>query len=358
MNDEERIDAEWIALSAFRGVTKIASQGDMGKSTYENALEFGGALYPELLGDEVSILKREHESDIVKEYRQKARLKSIRDNIQITPLSLLISDIDELEGLLSIAKSESGDKQRVDQLKNKLGSLLKGKKELEPTKHTEHQLIFRDAYNVDRPVKALETGQGYRDFELPNENILRIRVLHPDHPEHVTGADVIYERHSRDKESVSIVAVQYKIWEDGKLYISDPRMTEQINKLRSFLCDRYICKSKGNSNDYRFPCCSAFLRPTDKLQRPDQKFISRGEHVPICKIEECISEGSRGGKVLEYKNMRDISLSNETFEFLFNKGKIGSDYMSYEELEKLYSGALMQASRDSVVIYAQEFSRT
>ena len=358
MNDEERIDAEWIALSAFRGMTKFASQGDMGKSTYENALELGGALYPDLLGDEVSILKREHESDVVKKYRQKARLKSIRDGLDITPLSLLIADIDELEGLLSIAKNEKGSKQRVDQIKNELGSLIKGKKEIQPTKHTENQLIFRDAYNVDRPVKTLETGQGYRDFELPNENILRLRVLHPDHPEHITGADVIYERHSKDKEAVSVVAVQYKIWEDRKLYISDPRMLDQVGKLRKFLCDRNICKSKGNSDDYRFPCCAAFLRPTDKLQRPDQKFISRGEHLPVCKIDECASEGSRGGKLLEYSNMRDVSLSNDMFEFLFNKGKIGSDLMSYDELESLYSGALMEASKDSVVIYAQEFSRT
>lgn len=358
MKDEDRIDAEWIALSAFRGMTKIASQGNMGKSTYENALEFGGKLYPELLGDDVSILKREHESDIAKEYRQKAHLKSIRDGVVITAISLLVADIEELEGLLSIAKREKGNKQRVDQLKNKLGSLIKGKKEIEPTKHTENQLIFRDAYNVERSVKTLETGRGYKDFELPNENILRIRVLHPDHPEHITGADVIYERHSKDKERVSIVAVQYKIWEERKLYISDPRMAKQLTKLKGFLCDRDICKSRGNSNDYRFPCCAAFLRPTDKLQRADQKFISRGEHIPVCKIEECLREGSRGGKVLEYSNMRDVALSNETFEFLFNKGKIGSDYMSYEELENLYSGALMEASQDSVVIYAQEFSRT
>jgi len=75
MTQEERIDAEWIALSAFRGLTKIALHGDMEKSTCENALELGGALYPELLGPEVSNLKREHESDITKEYRQKARLQ-------------------------------------------------------------------------------------------------------------------------------------------------------------------------------------------------------------------------------------------------------------------------------------------
>ncbi len=182
MTEEERINAEWIALSAFRGLTKIASHGDIDKSTYENALELGGVLYPELLGPEVSVLKREHESDITKECRQKARLRSIRDRQEIAPLELVLSDIEDLEGLLEIANRERGNKQRTDQLKNRLGTLNKAKKELQPTSHTENQLIFRDAYNVERPMKALETGQGYRDFELPNESILRLRVLHPDHP--------------------------------------------------------------------------------------------------------------------------------------------------------------------------------
>lgn len=355
MDENKKLDAEWIALNAFRGLTKIASHGDMEKSTYDAALDLGGELYPELLGPDVSILKSERESDITKEYRQKARLKSIKINTPITPLSLVLTDIEEHEELLEIAKQEKGKKQRVDLLQRRLAILNKARKELEPKSHSENQLIFRDAYNVERPIKALASGQGYRDFELPNSNILRVRVLHPDNPEHITGADIIYERHSPKDDKVSIVAVQYKIWDDKKLYLSDQRMTDQIGKMKMFLCDNGICKSKGNSNGYRFPCCSAFLRPTDKLQKADQKFLSKGEHIPICKIDECASEGSRGGKLLEYKNMREVALSNEAFEFLFNKGKIGSDWMTQDELHELYSGALVDAASERVVIYAQEF---
>lgn len=356
MDENKKLDAEWLALNAFRGMTKIASHGDMERSTYDAALDLGGELYPELLGPEVSILKSERESDITKEYRQKARLKSIKNNTEVTALDLVMIDIEEHEGLLEIAKQEKGKKQRVDQLQRRLGMLNKARKELEPKSHSENQLIFRDAYNVQRDLKALESGQGYRDFELPNSNILRVRVLHPDNPEHITGSDIIYERHSPKDDKVSIIAVQYKIWEDKKLYLSDQRMIEQINKMKLFLCDKKVCKSKQNSNDYRFPCCSAFLRPTDKLQRADQKFLSKGEHIPVCKIDECSSEGPRGGKLLEYKNMREVALSNEAFEFLFNKGKIGSDYMTQDELHDLYSGALVDASADRVVVYAQEFS--
>lgn len=355
MEDIDRLNAEWISLNAFRGLSKIASQGDMVKSSYDNSLQFGGEVYPELLGDDVSILKREHESDTTKEYRQKAQLSSIRDDKDIEAIDLIKGDISEYEDLLSIAERQKESKQRVDQLKRRLGQLYKSKKEVEPEAHSENKLIFRDAYNVERIVPSLADGHGHRDFELPNGNIMRLRVLHPDKVEHITGADLIYERHSMDEEKIAIVAVQYKIWEKRKLYLSDDRMLDQISKLKTFLCDKKICSSSDSENSYRFPCCSAFIRPTDKLQKPDQKFLSTGEHLPICKIDECKSIGNRGGEMLEYDKIREVSLSSEMFEFLFNKGKIGSRNMSHEVLSELYKDYIENSSDSRVVIYAQEF---
>lgn len=355
MEDLDRLNAEWISLNAFRGLSKIASRGDMLKSTYDNALELGGAMYPELLGDDVSVLKRERESDTTKEYRQKAEYISIRDEKKVEALELVKIDISEYEGLLSIAEKQSGNKSRVDQLKRKLRQLCKSEKELEPEEHSENQLIFRDAYNVERVIPALTKGKGYRDFELPNGKVMRLRVLHPDKIEHITGADLIYERHNPSNETVAIVAVQYKIWKKRKLYLSDERMLGQVKKMKSFLCDKDVCCAKEDESEYRFPCCSAFLRPTDKLQKPDQKFLSTGEHLPICKIDQCKSIGTRGAELLEYENIKDISLSSEMFEFLFNKGKIGSKELTYDQLEELYSDFLVKSSGDQVVVYAQEF---
>ena len=65
--NESRIDPEWITLNAFRDLLKIASKGDLSKSTYNEALEFGGALYPALLGRESSVLRRVRESDTTME---------------------------------------------------------------------------------------------------------------------------------------------------------------------------------------------------------------------------------------------------------------------------------------------------
>lgn len=356
MNTESRLDSEWVALNAIRELSKIATKGDARKSTYDNALEFGGVLYPALLGADASILRRERESDTAKEYRQKARLRSIKSGTDISPGFLIRQDIDDLNDLLSIAKREKQERTKVDQLKRKLAILVETEKELNPTAHTENQLIFRDAMAVFRTVPPLGSGKAYRDFELPDGNILRVRVLHPDKPEHVTGADIIYERHSPNEESARIVAVQYKIWDNKIMYLADDRMKTQLSRLKNFTCSKGICNQSETENSYRFPCCAGFLRPTDKLQRPDQSFVSSGEHLPICKIDECKTVTLRGSEILEYNKIRDVSLSNEMFEQLFNKGKIGSRLLSYEELGRFYEEHQVDSEENTLVIYAQEFS--
>lgn len=355
-NIEDRINQEWVALNAIRGMVKIASKGSITKSTYDNSLELGGALYPDLLGAQNSQLKRERESDTTKEYRQRAELQSIKDSANVEAYDLVVADIEHYESLIEIAKKNRDDQKRTDQLKRKLGQLQKAKSELEIKPHSEHQLIFRDAYNVERNVPELSKGHAHRDFELPDGNHLRLRVLHPDRPEHITGADIIYERHNRTSTKISIVLVQYKIWDERKLYLSDPRMTAQIKKMRLFSCESGICNSSEEDNTYRFPCCSAFLRPTDKLQNVEQKFISSGEHLPICRIDQCKSVGSRGGELIEYEKIKSVSLSTELFEDLFNRGKIGSRDLSISELENLYKQSSVIDASDTVVIYAQEFS--
>lgn len=354
-NSDERINQEWVALNAIRGMVKIASKGNMSKSTYDNALDLGGVLYPELLGPDNSLLRRERESDTTKEYRQKARLKSIKNDSPVTALELVLTDIEEYESYISIAQRDKGDKQKTDQLKRRLGQLVKAKSELEIRPHSENQLIFRDAYNAERNLPELSNGHAYKDFELPDGNKLRLRVLHPDRPEHITGADIIYERHNKNSGKISVVIVQYKIWEEKKLYISDPRMKTQIDKMKKFTCENDICVHQEGDNTYRFPCCAGFLRPTDKLQNADQKFISTGEHLPICRINDCKSIGKQGGEILEYDNIKEVSLSAELFEELFNRGKIGSRDLSYDELGTLYKNASVIDAHDTVVIYAQEF---
>lgn len=351
-----RLDPEWLTLNAVRDLIKLAVQGDSSKSTYKSALDLGAVICPEILGPDVSILQQDRESDLTKEYRQRATYRSIRENESISPLSLVIQDIEEFESLLTTA-NVSNDKTKTDKLKRKLLRLRSSEEELNPDKSSENQLIFRDAYKIDRGFPVLTETNNSRTYELYGEDLLTIRVLHPEKAEHITGADLVYERFDEVTKKVVIAFVQYKIWESRKMSLSDPRMQEQIKRMKGFLCDKDICKNRGEIRQYRFPCCSAFLRPTDKLQSPNQAFISTGEHLPICYLNECESTSLRGARVLEYENIRNISLSHEMFEELFSQGKIGSKPLSLEELAILYEDSSIISKKDRVLLYAQEYPK-
>ena len=132
-------------------------------------------------------------------------------------------------------------------------------------------------------------------------------------------------------------------------------MKKQLARLKAFLCDHGACTPKTQESTYRFPFCAAFLKPCDKLQHPDQTLLSTGEHLPICRIEDCKTQTRQKVPILEYAKMRDVSLNSAMFEFLFNRGKIGSRTISYPELTKLYAEHLVAIAEDNVIIHAQEF---
>ncbi|MBP6236680.1 MAG: hypothetical protein KA270_06865 [Saprospiraceae bacterium] len=349
-NEINRLNSEWVVVNATREMLKIANGGDIRKSSYNDALELGGEIYPELLAEEVSLIRRERLSSITKEYIQKAKLLSIREGRETNPITLVERDIDEYTSLIELEK-----KKNNEQLVKRLGQIHIAKEELVPVRHSENQLIFRDAYNADRNLPTLFSGKASKTFELPNSNDLKIRILHPDKPEHITGADLIYEYHNKEDETVSLVFIQYKIWEDRKLYLSDKRLKEQIERLKSHTCLVGLCNCKLEDEEYRFPYCSSFLRPTDALQRADQQLISSGEHIPICKIDKVKSTGIRGGEYLEYKKMKSVSLSSVLFEDLFNRGKVGSRSLTIKELAEFYEKSNIIDPKDTVVIYAQEY---
>ena len=136
------------------------------------------------------------------------------------------------------------------------------------------------------------------------------------------------------------------------MYLNDPRMQKQIEKMKEVFCNKDICKAKPDG--FRFPCCSAFLRPTDKLQSANQALRSAGEHLPICMINDVATTGKKGGKKLEWSAMREVSLSAGVFEELFVAGRIGSNPIPTDRLEEIYSAAIPDSPKDRVIIYAQE----
>lgn len=345
-----RLDAEWVVLNALRETRRLATRGT--ESTYDQALAFGAELLPALLGPEVSLIKKARESETVREFKQKAKAESNLEGRDVAPEELLQKELVYHKKLLE-AKASG----RMDQVQRRLKSLSAALMELLPQEGTENQLIFRDAFRTNRKLPELQSGQNLRDYRLPDGSSLRIRVCHPDVPEHITGADLIYERHDPVREEARVVLVQYKIWDrkTKSLYLDD-RMQRQIDRLKTFACDSVLCSMPNKpGKSYRFPFCSAFLRPTDKLQSPDQRLITSGEHLPVCMVEE-LSTATKGGKgrKLTLENIRNESLSHHVFEGLFSYEKIGSRPLSYSELVELYAKYRVEDNEERVVIHAQE----
>jgi hypothetical protein len=331
-------------------------RGASSKATYEHALDLGAAICPELLGDDVSLIKRSRETDLVREYRQRAEAKTRQHGEPISALTLLDADILELKSLIGVARRTSGsDKLKTDKLKKRLKLLEAARLKLVTQRHSETELIFRGAYNVDRNLPSLGFGRRHRDFELPDNNVLRVRVFHPDKPEQISGADITYERYFRS--GVNIVAIQYKIWEEQRLPLNEQRTMSQLDRLKRFTCENKLCESEVTDRHYRFPFCAAFLRPTDRLQSPDQALMSSGEHLPICEIEKCTELSKKGTPYLSYQSIASVSLDQGVFEDLFRRGKIGSRSLKFAELEDLYRTIDAITENDDLVIHAQDFSR-
>ncbi|WP_062063048.1 hypothetical protein [Aquimarina longa] len=349
--ENNRLDQEWLVLNMTRELIKLASRGDVLKSTYKNAITFAGQLYPDLMG-ESSLLRRQEESTTTQEYRQRAELKSLSEGKEFTALQLVLDEIEELSRLI---KRSGGTIKNPHLLQKKISQLIKAKKELDSENHEESEVIFKDISAMDTQFHKIDTGKAYRDYQIADNKILRMRVFHPSKKEQESGADFIYERFNQDTKKVSLILIQYKIWSNRKLYLSDKKIQRQLHKMKSFSCDNTLCCSNSEKNTYRFPCCASFLRPTDKLQNPDQKFISTGEHIPICKIDEYKSKGERDANILRYQGMKEISLASDIFQELFNRGKIGSREMDYEELQELYEKTNLMKSDNSLLYYAQEF---
>jgi len=349
--ERERLDAEWVTLNAVRELMRMATHGDSSQSTYDQALELGARICPQVLGDDVSLLKRDRESPTVREFRQRAEAKSRKTGEPVSAASLLESEVAEYRDLLSTARN----RQRTDQLKSRLTQMEQALADIAPNRHSESQLIWRDAYSIHRDAPDLKIGQGHKDFLLPDNNVLRVRVTHPERAESISGADIIYERHSPGNRTVNVVGVQYKIWEERTLYLNDDRTRRQLSRMEEFFCKRGLCKPGDTDHTFRFPFCSAFLRPTDRLQSPNQELRSTGEHIPICLINDVKRTGIRGADVLQYDDLRHMSLSYSVFEELFTSGKLGSRTLRYDELQQLYSVFDEMIDKDHILIHAQDF---
>lgn len=346
-----RLDVEWVSSVALRETLGIGQKKTL---TYGETLNIASILAPKLFSED-SLLLAANEGILAKQYRQKAAALTAVRNKEVSAIDAIDETIVEYDGLL---RQTGGDHSL---LRSHYENLLKARANLTQEKYTETQCILRDISSYHTKLPITNEGKGYKDFQVTKDRGLRIRMLHPDPWEHVLGADVIYETHWEAKNIVRIVAIQYKMWDGKKLYVSQTKnLPDQITKLQTQFCNRGYClefEKSARKGSYRLPYCSAFLRLTDKIQIADYKLLTSSYHTPICALEKLWAITSENNQFLESNMVRSQSLTQKPFEELFNIGMLGSRWLTYQELEELYKDTdMLKSSGDSIQIHAQEFS--
>jgi hypothetical protein len=354
INTEDRKPIAFQLVVAMRDALNLAKKKGS-KPTYENTIRLFHDFSPELYHDIVSALPQRNMSEDAKVYIARAQVESKENETPVEAIDLLKADIDTYRAVL--LQANRNDIEQTKTLRNKVSSLESLKKSLRPRTLTENRILIRDTSRANREdfgAQFFRSNDFFIDYVLTDHKFLRIRLLHPDIQEHMTGADLIYEQHDENTGLIRIVLLQYKIWENGVLYFSQAKnLVKQLQKLKKCTCDLGHCSPPSPANmavDFRFPYCAAFLRPTDKLQDQNEKLVSSGIHIPICLIDKAtLADGK-----LERKSLRYETLNHELFEELFNRGFIGSRWMSETEMEAYYKANKILESDDSVIFYARE----
>jgi hypothetical protein len=347
--DDPRLDAEWTALSAFREMLGIALKGKE-SPTYAQSFHLAQSIIPEIFGSG-SLLAHAAEPEDVRMYRQKAEAQSLLTGVPVTALEIVNKEIVEYETLLAVEPSNV-------LLEKPLSKLRRIRFKLTKLDYSENQIIIRDAFQANHlPVPSF-MSDSYRDYRISETRGLRIRLLHPDKPEHSTGADLIYEQYWGDKGVARLTAIQYKIWNGERLYFSKAKnLKDQLGRLKKTFCDGGLCDPSNKSkrrDSYRLPYCSAFLRPTDRLQDQNSQLVSTGLHVPVCVVNR-LCGGENEAKKIERKLLRGESLSQVGFAELFNYNMCGSKWLTFKELKHFYEAHSILRNRDTISIHAQEF---
>jgi hypothetical protein len=348
--EERKYQTEWAYLNLIRELRSISNKGVT--PTYYNAIKLGGQIMPEIFDESSLIIQRHHEPELVRSYRQQAEGKSKLENRIVEPIELVNARIEELNALMST------DIETKDLLKKELDKVKIVKSILSPSNVQEDYILHHDVKSFKFGANPINIQAKYADYKISENRIIRVRLIHPNDGEQSMGADLIYEQYDQEKRLVRFIVVQYKIWDGELLYWSQAKnLNPQLEKLENNICKKGYCLcEKGNNHSltYRYPYCTAFLRPTDKLQYKNSPFTSSGMHIPVCRINEVTNETREGNKVLKKNAMRGNSLSHKIFEENFNYNQIGSRWMTYEEAEKLYQEHKILDDNQSLIVHVQE----
>lgn len=348
-DEDIRRDIAFQLLIAHRDLLQLAKKRKT-PPTYENALGLLHELAPEYYEEITTLLTRKNESEIIRLFHQLAEVKSKESGKEITAIELLDKQIETYQTLVNQDSTQN-------LIRKKLVEHEIARAQMTPLRLTENRILNRDYSKIDRSdyAKKYFEDDHFVDYTLKNQDILRIRFLHPDSDEHISGADLIYEQYDLENEKVRFIFIQYKIWNKGVMYISQAKnLPDQMNRMKGLLCDKqYCCGDDGNnysSDNYRLPYCSGFVRPTDKIQESDSKLMSSGYHIPLCKAIQIAGEFGQ----IDRERIAENSFNSRIFEELFKDNMIGSKWIPVSELTAFYEENKLFIPDNRVKLYVQE----
>lgn len=362
-----RIDTAWKIIVALRDAISIAKRGTI---TYEQSIRLLHDISPEIYNEVTDAIGFRNINELARYFEEQAILAQIGENREVTADQLMTDEISRLENLLNNQTVlETLSPQELKLSSKRLFQVLAARDSLSQERRlTEHTVLHHDFRNIDRQdlgAQLIRTEDRYVDYKLSNSTYLRVRLLHPERSEAITGADMIYEQHDLENRRIRFAFLQYKMWETGVLRINtDSREHNQLSRLQTLLCQQGFCAAPNADEpggvregdvDYRFPHCCAFLRPTDRLQMSNNKMISSGIHVPLCNTLGLLR---RENGVIDKKYIRQQTITQELFEHLFNRGFIGSRYLPEATVRELYEQSAIINPSETVVIYASEVKET
>ena len=367
---QERLNGQWVYTVALREALSIARRGNT--PTYAETLVIANKLAGEILGRQ-HLLFSPGESKEAQKFRDKARLRSKQGKDEllknkkkgekispeeeeatlVTAIQVVDSEIDELANLLKV---ENG---QYSVLRTDLENLRKVRDELaerEAAPRDEPEIIFKD-WNMGLELPISRRGEGYHDFALPNNRIMRIRMLHASKAEAITGVDLLYEYHQPEQEKARLAAVQYKIpkaKDKGLTMYAD--IKRQLERLDAAFCNKELCGVLSSvDKTYRLSShYMAFLRPTDKIQKFDPRIATTGYHLRVCDVLDCDEKTREGTPRLSYEIMREQGISSRIFEELFNTNRLGSRWIAYQDLENLHHEYKITNPYEQASIHIQE----
>ena len=360
----KRIDGQWLYTVASRDGLSIALKR---RVKYSEVFAFADKYANEILGRD-SLLFNPDESRSARYYRDKANL--LTENLQrqtsssearIRPIEVLDKEIKELDDLL---KSSSAPHRTQ---REKLQELYETRREFEReeiARRRESEVLLHEwKRGLDLPTFFSHREDTYHDFALPGERVMRIRFTHETKAEDIAGVDLIYECHRPKEKKARLVAVQYKLpkGESPNIVITND-IQKQLDRMCTVFCKNELCVEPSfdgepmNNRPYTLPHCCAFFRPTDRLQQFNSRLATTGYHIRRCDIDRVceFAKDGKGNKVITPEISMGHGISYKIFEELFNTERLGSRWLTYEQLQRFHQTYEVIKPFEQAGIYIQE----